>query len=127
MKKHNVLFILALLTAWLAFGAAVYPAFAAEAPTRTVLAVSTEDGITTTKFVGRVQGEPANDGTLTLTVYPLVVLTLAANGKQIGDSKLDTSASFTITLSAAQYGGLSTLVKAAFDAKVAAEAAAANP
>lgn len=92
-------------------------------PTRTVLSVTTEDGITTTKYVGRVQGEPANDGTLTLTVYPLVVLTLA-NGKQIGDTKLDTSSSFSITLSSTQYSGLSTLVKAAFDAKIAAEAKA---
>ena len=56
MKKHNVLFALALTTAWLAIGAAVYPAFAAEA-NPFALATTTDDGITTIITTGRAQAD----------------------------------------------------------------------
>lgn len=50
-----------------------------------VLSTSTKSGgVTTTITVGRVQGEPAADGTLTLTVIPREVVTLA-DGTVVSD------------------------------------------
>lgn len=95
------------------------------ADARTVLSTTTKAGNTITSYVGRVQGEPAADGSLTLTVYPLVVKT-DSEGTVIS-SELSTQASFTITLSPAQFSGLSLAVKAAFTADQAAKFAQANP
>jgi hypothetical protein len=115
MKKH----ILALLALALAS-----VAFAAEpAPIRTVLSTVTKAGNTITHYVGRVQGDPADDGSLTLTVFPLVVKT-DSEGTEIS-RELSTSASFTITLTPAQFSGLSLAVKAAFTADQAAKFAPA--
>lgn len=115
MKKH----ILALLALALAS-----VAFAAEpAPTRTVLSTVTKAGNTITHYVGRVQGDPADDGSLTLTVFPLVVKN-DSEGTEIS-RELSTSASFTITLTPAQFSGLSLAVKAAFTADQAAKFAPA--
>jgi hypothetical protein len=95
------------------------------ADARTVLSMTTKAGNTVTSYVGRVQGEPAADGSLTLTIYPLVVKT-DSEGTVIS-SELSTSASFTLTLTPTQFAGISTAVKAAFTADQAAKFAQANP
>jgi hypothetical protein len=100
-------------------------AFAATAPTRTVLSTTTKAGNTVTAYVGRVQGEPADDGSLTLTVFPLVVKT-DAEGTEIS-RELSVNAAFTITLTPEQFAGLSVAVKAAFTADQAAKFAPPAP
>ena len=125
MKKHNVLFALALLTAWLALGAAVYPAFAAEV-NPSALATSTDDGITTIITTGRAQADISlnADGSLTFTVYPAITRT-SPSGKVIGTAfQLDTSGGFPVTLPSATVQAFLVQIKAAYEAKLAAEAAA---
>lgn len=115
MKKLLALLILAV--------ALCAAAFAADA--RTVLSTTTKAGNTVTSYVGRVQGEPAADGSLTLTIFPLVVKT-DSEGTVIS-SELSTTAAFTLTLTPQQFAGISAAVKAAFTADQAAKFAQANP
>jgi len=115
MKKY-----IALLLPAVALCAA---AFAADA--RTVLSTSTKNGNTTTQYVGRVQGDPAADGSLTLTIFPLVVKTDSEG--TVLSSELSTSAAFTLTLTPTQFAGISTAVKAAFTADQAAKFAQTQP
>ena len=90
----------------------------AQTDSRTVLSTSTKNGVTTTLVVGRIQADPAKDGTLTITVFPAVVTTYA-DGSAVTPEYLDTAHSFPLTLTTEQYAGLAALVKAAY--------AAANP
>jgi hypothetical protein len=92
---------------------------AAAAPSRTVLSSSTKNGVTTTVYIGRVQGEPAEDGSLSLAVFPLVVKTDSEG--LVLSSVLDTNATvFALKLTSAQLVNLSTLIKGAWDAARAA-------
>jgi len=116
MKKLAFIFILAV--------ALCAAAFAAE-DARTVLSTTTKAGNTVTSYVGRVQGEPAADGSLTLTIFPLVVKTDSEG--TVLSSELSTSASFTITLTPTQFAGLSAAVKAAFTADQAAKFQQSQP
>ena len=111
-----------LITILLAFAV---NAFAADVSPRTVLSTTTKAGNTITAYVGRVQGDPANDGSLTLTIFPLVVTT-DSEGTEIS-RELSTTAAFTLTLSPAQFAGISAAVKMAFTADQAAKFAQAQP
>lgn len=113
MKKH--------ILAFLAFASVAFAA----TPARTVLSTATKAGNTVTHYVGRVQGDPADDGSLTLTVFPLVIKT-DSEGTEIS-RELSTAAAFTLTLSPAQFAGLSVAVKAAFTADQAAKFAPPAP
>lgn len=104
------------LLALLATAVFALTVFAAETPvdSRTLLTTSTDDnGIKTDVRVGRVQADPAKDGTITLTVFPVVIKSV--NGTIVSE-QLDTANGFPVALTAQQYAGLSTLVKAAYDA-----------
>ena len=87
--------------------------FAAEppAPGPTVLETKTENGITTTYTVGRVQGDYAADGTLTLTIFPTKTVTV---GDVVVVSQLDTSKGFSYKLTAGQQAALSPAIVAAW-------------
>lgn len=100
-------------------------AFAADVSPRTVLNTTTKSGNTVTSYVGRVQGDPADDGSLTLTIFPLVIKT-DSEGTEIS-RELSTTAAFTLTLTPQQFAGISAAVKAAFTADQAAKFAQANP
>ena len=117
MKKHIALALLALgLTA---------ASLAAEA-NPSALSQTTDDGITTIVTTGRAQADISlnADGSLTFTVYPAVTRT-SPSGKVIGTAaQLDTSNSFPVTLPAATVQAFLVQIKAAYTAKLAAEAAA---
>lgn len=80
---------------------------------RTVLSTVTANGVTTTLYIGRVQTDPAKDGTATLTVYPDKVITDSAG--TVLSSGFTTP--FTVALTSSQYANVSALIKAAFDAR----------
>ena len=101
-------------------------AFAADASPRTVLSTTTKAGNTITAYVGRVQGDPADDGSLTLTIFPLVI-TRDSDGEIVGKPELSTTAAFTLTLTPTQFAGISAAVKAAFTADQAAKFAQTQP
>lgn len=87
--------------------------FAAEAPAtdqRTVLSTVTANGVTTTLYIGRVQSDPAKDGTATLTVYPDKVITDSA-GNVLSSGFTEP---FTVALTQQQYAGVSSLIKATY-------------
>ena len=100
-------------------------AFAADAPSPAVLAQSTRNGVTTVITTGRVQAEAMlnADGTVTFTVYPTVTL-LDSTGAAIAPAKLDTANGFSVALPVDLVGKILVEVKAAYLAKLAAEAAA---
>ena len=85
-----------------------------------VLATSTKSGgVTTTVTVGRVQGEPAADGSITLTVIPREVVKLA-DGTVVSDKFL--AEWLTVTLTQEQLASINaaiTAAKAAKDAEAA--------
>ena len=90
------------------------------------LATSTDDGVTTIITTGRAQADITlnADGSLTFTVYPAVTRT-SPSGKVIGQPyQLDTSGGFPVTLPAATVQAFLVQIKAAYTAKLAAEAAA---
>lgn len=89
--------------------------FAAEAPVdqRTVLATSTANGVTTTLYVSRVQTDPSPAGGATLTVFPDRVLTDSA-GNVLASGLTQ---SFTVTLTAQQYAGISAIITSAYAAQ----------
>jgi hypothetical protein len=91
-----------------------------------VLAMSVKNGVTTLITTGRVQAEASinADGSVTFQIYPTV--TLLAGGEVIS-TRLDTSAMFNVPLSAELVAKVLVEVKAAYDADVAAKAAAAAP
>jgi hypothetical protein len=113
------------LLALLSLAVALVSTAAHAADARTVLSTTTKAGNTITSYVGRVQGDPAADGSLTLTIFPLVVKT-DSEGTVIS-SELSTNASFTLTLTPQQFAGISAAVKAAFTADQAAKFAQQNP
>jgi opacity protein-like surface antigen len=119
MKNKSLLALL--LTA--AFALAVFAA-EASAPGPTVLETKTENGITTTYAVGRVQGDYAADGTLTLTIFPTKTVTV---GAVVVVSQLDTSKGFTYKLTSGQQAALSPAIVAAWVAANPPPAAPANP
>ena len=110
----NLLAIITLALAFPAFAQIPAPTPAPYSDARTVLSTVTANGITTTLYVGRIQADPAKDGTITLTVYPDAVLT-TSTGALIAD--LGFKPPFTVSMTAAQYGGLSALVVAAYAAQ----------
>ena len=76
-----------------------------------VLATSTKSGgVTTTVTVGRVQGEPAADGSITLTVIPREVVTLA-DGTIVSDKF--SAEWLTVTLTAEQLAPINAAITAA--------------
>lgn len=82
---------------------------------RTVLATSTDDnGITTTTYVGRVQSDPSPDGTAVLTVFPVSVKTIGDT--VITETNIGYTPGFAVNLTAQQYGAVSALIKAQWDA-----------
>ena len=90
------------------------------------LAQTTDDGVTTIITTGRAQADISlnADGSLTFTVYPAVTRT-SPSGKVIGQAhQLDTSGGFPVTLPAATVQAFLVQIKAAYTAKLAAEAAA---
>lgn len=90
------------------------------------LAQSTDDGVTTIITTGRAQADISlnADGSLTFTVYPAVTRT-SPSGKVIGTPyQLDTSGGFPVTLPSATVQAFLVQIKAAYTAKLAAEAAA---
>lgn len=99
---------------------------AADAPSPAVLATSVKNGVTTLITTGRVQAEASinADGSVTFQIYPTV--TLIAGGEVIS-TRLDTSGVFNVPLSADLVAKVLIEVKAAYDADVAAKAAAATP
>lgn len=88
----------------------------AQADQRTVLATSTKNGVTTTTYVGRIQADPAKDGSITITVFPAVVLTDSA-GNVLSES-LDTTHSFPLVIPAQVKTALAQLVQAAYTASL---------
>ncbi len=114
------------LLALLALALCASAASAADAPSPAVLATSTKNGVTTLITTGRVQAEAAinADGSVTFQIYPTV--TLVAGGEVIS-TRLDTSGVFNVPLSADLVAKVLVEVKAAYDAAVAAKAAAAAP
>ena len=120
MKK-----LLALLSLAVALCASAVQA--ADAPSPAVLAQSTKNGVTTLITTGRVQAEAAinADGSVTFQIYPTV--TLLDSAGQVISTRLDTSAMFNVPLSADLVAKVLVEVKAAYDADVAAKAAAAAP
>lgn len=120
MKK-----LLALLSLAVALCASAVSA--ADAPSPAVLAQSTKNGVTTVITTGRVQAEAAinADGSVTFQIYPTV--TLLDSAGQVISTRLDTSAMFNVPLSADLVAKVLVEVKAAYDADVAAKAAAAAP
>lgn len=100
---------------------------AADAPSPAVLAQSTKNGVTTVITTGRVQAEAAinADGSVTFQIYPTV--TLLDSAGQVISTRLDTSAMFNVPLSADLVAKVLVEVKAAYDADVAAKAAATAP
>jgi hypothetical protein len=98
---------------------------AADAPSPAVLAQSTKNGVTTVITTGRVQAEASinADGSVTFQIYPTV--TLLDSAGQVISTRLDTSAMFNVPLSADLVAKVLVEVKAAYDADVAAKAAAA--
>jgi hypothetical protein len=98
---------------------------AADAPSPAVLAMSVKNGVTTVITTGRVQAEAAinADGSVTFQIYPTV--TLLDSAGQVISTRLDTSAMFNVPLSADLVAKVLVEVKAAYDADVAAKAAAA--
>jgi hypothetical protein len=117
MKKYIALLI---LTVALCASAA----YAADNPS--ALSQTTDDGITTIITTGRAQADISlnADGSLTFTVYPAVTRT-SPSGKVIGTPyQLDTSGGFPVTLPSATVQAFLVQIKAAYTAKLAAEAAA---
>ena len=100
------------ITLSLAF-AALCLAASAPADLRTKLRETSANGVTKTLFVGRVQTDPARNGSAALTVYPDQVLTDSA-GNVIASGFTDP---FVVTLTAQQYAGISAIIKAAYDAQ----------
>ncbi len=98
---------------------------AADAPSPAVLAQSTRNGVTTVITTGRVQAEAMlnANGTVTFTVFPTVTL-LDSTGAAIAPAQLDTANGFSVALPADLVGKILVEVKAAYLAKLAAEAAA---
>ena len=122
MKKHIALLVLTALAVALGLTAAV---LAAEA-NPSALSTSTDDGVTTIITTGRAQADISlnADGSLTFTVYPAVTRT-SPSGKVIGTAfQLDTSGGFPVTLPADTVQAFLVQIKAAYEAKLAAEAAA---
>lgn len=89
----------------------------AQTDQRTVLATSTTNGVTKTLYVGRIQADPAKDGSITITVFPAIVFTDSA-GNVLFES-LDTDHSFPLVIPAQVKTELAQLVQTAY--------AAANP
>jgi len=116
--------IIALLSLAVALCAAAFAADASPA----VLAQSTRNGVTTTITTGRVQAEAVvnADGTVTFQIYPNVTRTDSA-GELVTATQLDTNAMFTVKLSADLVAKVLVEVKAAYDAREAAKAAATPP
>jgi hypothetical protein len=102
------------LLALLVFAVALCAAAFAQADQRTVLATATKNGVTTTTYVGRIQADPAKDGSITITVFPAVVLTDSA-GNVLSET-LDTSHSFPLVIPAQVKTALAQLVQAAYAA-----------
>lgn len=101
--------------------AALSVAAFAQADQRTVLAATTANGVTKTIYVGRIQADPAKDGSITITVFPDVVLTdsagnLLAHGLSTSTSTPvpNSPGPFPLTLTPQQYAGLAALVQAAY-------------
>jgi len=119
MEKLTALLILAV--------ALCAAASAADAPSPAVLATSTKNGVTTLVTTGRVQAEAAinADGSVTFQIYPTV--TLLDSAGQVISTRLDTSAGFTVPLSAELVAKVLVEVKAAYEAAQAAKAAPATP
>jgi hypothetical protein len=92
-----------------------------------ILAQSTKNGVTTLVTTGRVQAEAAinADGSVTFQIYPTV--TLLDSAGQVISTRLDTSAGFTVPLSAELVAQVLVEVKAAYAAAQAAKAAPATP
>ena len=89
----------------------------AQTDQRTVLVASTTNGVTKTLYVGRIQADPAKDGSITITVFPAIVITDSA-GNVLSES-LDTAHSFPLVIPAQVKTALAQLVQTAY--------AAANP
>ena len=112
------------LLALIAVALCASAAYAADNPS--ALSQTTDDGITTTITTGRAQADITlnSDGSLTFTVYPAVTRT-SPSGKVIGQAfQLDTSGGFPVTLPSATVQAFLVQIKAAYTAKLAAEAAA---
>jgi len=96
--------------------------------TKLVLSTATKSGgVIITVTVGRVQGEPADDGTITLQIIPREVVT-AADGTVLSDKFLGDW--MTVQLDAATVAAINESIvreKAATDAALDAAAEAANP
>ena len=83
---------------------------------RTILSTAIKAGNTSTTCVGKVIGEPKDDGSLPLTVVPLIIKT-DSEGMEL--TREWGSTNIELTLSPAQFAGISAIVKAAYDAQVA--------
>ena len=97
----------------------------AEDASPAILAQSTKNGVTTVITTGRVQAEAAinADGTVTFTVFPSVTL-LDSTGQAVAPAQLDIANGFSVALTADLVGKILAEVKAAYLAKLGAEAAA---
>ncbi len=86
----------------------------AQTDQRTVLATSTTNGVTKTLYVGRIQADPAKDGSITITVFPAVVLSDSAGN--VLSEQLDTAHSFPLVIGAQVKATLAQLVQGAYTA-----------
>lgn len=84
----------------------------AQTDLRTVLATSTTNGVTKTTYVGRIQADPAKDGTITITVFPSVVFSDSA-GNVLSET-LDTAHTFPLVINPQVKATLASLVQAAY-------------
>jgi hypothetical protein len=104
-----------ILTAIIAAALLAVAAFA-QNDQRTLLSTSTKNGVTTTIYVGRIQADPAKDGSIVITVFPAVVLFDSAGN--VLSEMLDTAHSFPLVINAQVKATLAALVQAAYTASL---------
>lgn len=97
-------------------GLAVFASLAfSQSDQRTVLATSTANGVTKTIYVGRIQADPGKDGTITITVFPVVVISDSA-GNVISETPVGQTPSFPLVIPSQVKTTLAQLVQAAYAA-----------
>jgi nitrogenase subunit NifH len=106
--KKLILFLVAAVLA-----VALYAA-STPADQRTVLSATTKNGLTTTLYIGRVQCDPAADGTCVLQVFPDQVL---ADNTGAVIARPGFSVPINVPLTAQQYAAIAGIIQAAYAAQ----------
>jgi hypothetical protein len=123
--KNKLVSILSLAVALCAAAFAAEPVITDQ---RTVLSrLTDEDGITTSVYVGRISCDPSTAGDFPVTVHFSVVKT-TASGKLVAQEQIsNTVPALTFSLQPQAAAGVMNLVKAALDARTAAQTPAPTP